>query len=283
MKKPVKRKPPVRKSGRKKSTAKKSNRNRYLWLYFLLAAVFIGGIYHYRNGLLYYLGYKTDKVLRHEKHIADVRNIQLIKNHPNNVIGIDVSQYQGGINWEEVDSIGGIRKIDFVYIRSTAGDNKVDRKFEYNWLHAKKNNILRGAYHYYRPNENSYAQAKSFINTVKLEKGDLPPVLDIEQIPSKQSLDSLKVGLKRWLTMVERHYKVRPIIYSGESFYTDFLRDEFKEYTFWIANYNFFVETMKDDWLFWQFTDKGTVPGIEGDVDVNLYNGTPKMLQYLAQ
>jgi GH25 family lysozyme M1 (1,4-beta-N-acetylmuramidase) len=60
----------------------------------------------------------------------------------------------------------------------------------------------------------------------------------------------------------------------------DFLKDDFKGYPFWIANYNFFVENIKDDWLFWQFTEKGTIPGIEGPVDLNIYNGTPKMLNY---
>jgi lysozyme len=105
-------------------------------------------------------------------------------------------------------------------------------------------------------------------------------VLDIENLPKTQSVDSLKVGLKRWLKKVEDHYKVKPIIYSGERYYKDFLKDDFKGYPFWIANYNFFVENIKDDWLFWQFTEKGTIPGIEGPVDLNIYNGTPKMLNY---
>ncbi|HEU0137474.1 MAG TPA: GH25 family lysozyme, partial [Flavobacterium sp.] len=148
---------------------------------------------------------------------------------------------------------------------------------------AKDNNFIRGAYHYYRPNENSSDQADNFIATVKLSKGDLPPVLDIEQLPKRQSVDSLKVGLKRWLTKVEKHYNMRPIIYSGERYYDDFLKDEFEGYTFWIANYNFFVENIKDDWQFWQFTEKATVPGISGPVDMNIYNGTPKMLRYLTK
>ena len=126
------------------------------------------------------------------------------------------------------------------------------------------------------------AQAKNFIATVKLQKGDLPPVLDIEQLPKNQSLDSLKVGLRRWLVKVEDHYKKKPIIYSGEKYYENFLKEEFSDYTFWIANYNFFVEDMKEDWLFWQFTEKATVGGIKGNVDVNIYNGTPKMLIYIT-
>ena len=126
------------------------------------------------------------------------------------------------------------------------------------------------------------SEAENFIKTVKLRKGDLPPVLDIEQLPEEQSIDSLKVGLKRWLKKVDAHYKVKPIIYTGQRYYEDFLKEEFKGYTFWIANYNFFVENIEDDWAFWQFTEKATLKGINERVDLNIYNGTPKMLEYLT-
>jgi lysozyme len=147
---------------------------------------------------------------------------------------------------------------------------------------AKKNNFIRGAYHYYRPNENSIEQADNFIKTVKLKIGDLPPVLDIEKLPENQSIDSLKVGLRRWLKKVDQHYKVKPIIYTGERYYNDFLKDEFSEYTFWVANYNFFVENIENDWQFWQFTEKARINGINENVDLNIYNGTPKMLEYIT-
>ena len=107
-------------------------------------------------------------------------------------------------------------------------------------------------------------------------------MLDIEKLPENQSLDSLKVGLRRWLEKVDAHYKIKPIIYSGNNYYEAFLKAEFSEYTFWIANYNFFVEDFCDDWLFWQFTEKATVKGIPCNVDINIYNGTLKMLQYMT-
>lgn len=106
-----------------------------------------------------------------------------------------------------------------------------------------------------------------------MSKGDLPPILDIEKLPETQSIDSLKVGLKRWLTKIEKHYKVKPIIYSGESYYNDFLKEEFSAYPFWIANYNFWRKEMDDSWLLWQFTEKAQVNGINGLVDVNVFNG----------
>lgn len=249
------------------------------------ALLFIGIIYHYRNGLAYYLGFKSEKVLDEDevdKHLSDVRNIRVLENHKGKVIGIDVSEFQGKIDWEEVEILDEKYPVQFVFIRATAGNNRVDRQFKKNWEGAKENKMMRGAYHYYRPNENSIEQADLFIKTVKLQKGDLPPVLDIEKLPKNQSLDSLKVGLKRWLTKVEKHYQVRPIIYSGERYYSDFLKEEFSEYLFWIANYNFYREKIEDDWLFWQFTEKASLPGIKHRVDVNIYNGDIEQLRFIT-
>lgn len=252
-------------------------------LFFSL--LFIGIIYHYRKGLAYYLGFKSEKVLDEDevdKHLSDVRNIRVLENHKGKVVGIDVSEFQGKVDWEEVEILDEKYPVQFVFIRATAGNDRVDRQFKRNWEGAKENKIMRGAYHYYRPNENSIEQADLFIKTVKLQKGDLPPVLDIEKLPKNQSLDSLKKGLKRWLVKVEKHYQVRPIIYSGERYYSDFLKEEFGDYLFWIANYNFYREKIEDDWLFWQFTEKASLPGIKHRVDVNIYNGDIEQLQFIT-
>lgn len=251
----------------------------------LLVALVFGIVYHYRDGLAYYLSFKTDKILKNKaeaKRIADIRNHQVLEKHTGRMVGIDVSEYQGKIDWTAVDNVEDEFPVTFVFIRATAGNDRPDNYFKKNWAGAKKNNIIRGAYHYYRPNENSLEQAALFIKTVKLKKGDLPPVLDIERLPKNQSLDSLKVGLKRWLNKVELYYGVKPIIYTGEKYYADFLHEEFKDYPFWIANYNFFVEEMKDNWLFWQFTEKASIDGINGTVDVNIFNGTDKEMRYLT-
>jgi lysozyme len=250
-----------------------------------LAVLFFGTIYHYRAGLAYYLGFKSDKVLEEDevdKHLSDVRNIQVLENHKGKVIGIDVSEFQGKVDWDDIEILEEKYPVQFVFIRATAGNDRVDAQFKKNWDGAKENKIMRGAYHYYRPNENSIEQANLFIKTVKLQKGDLPPVLDIERLPKNQSLDSLKKGLKRWLTKVEAHYQVRPIIYTGERYYSDFLKEEFSEYLFWIANYNFYREKIEDDWLFWQFTEKASLPGIKHRVDVNIYNGDLEQLQFIT-
>lgn len=251
--------------------------------FFIL--VFIGIGYHYRSGIAYYFSFKSDKILKEEaeaKRISDVRNFQVLEKSDGKSIGLDVSEYQGEIHWSYVDTLENKYPLDYVFIRATVGKDRKDLQFKRNWLGAKKNKMIRGAYHYYRPNENSIEQAELFIKTVTLQKGDLPPILDIEKLPKNQSLDSLKVGLKRWLKAVELHYKVKPIIYTGEKYYDDFLKEEFSDYLFWIANYNFYREKIDADWLFWQFTEKAAVPGIKGNVDVNIYNGDLEQLRYIT-
>lgn len=229
---------------------------------------------------MYYLGFKSHKTVKTDK-ATQARIYDIIKKNDDRVVGFDVSHFQGKINWSEIDSIEG-KPLKFVFIRATAGVSRTDSQFSQNWEQAKKHHIIRGAYHYYRPNENSIIQAKNFIKNVTLSKGDLPPVVDLEKMPATQSMDSLKVGLKRFVDAVEKHYKRKPIIYSGEKYYKDFLKDEFEGYTFWIANYNFWVDEISDDWLFWQFTEKAHINGIDEKVDINIYNGTPKMLEYLT-
>ena len=272
------RKTPIKKKATSKNTSFFSTKFFVISVAFLL---FFTLIFHYRNAILYYFSFKSDKVYKEDK-LAQARIFQVLKKHHDRVVGFDVSQFQGEINWSKIDSVEHLVPLQFVFIRATAGNNKVDSKFKENWINAKKHNFIRGAYHYYRPDENSVEQAANFIKTVKLQKGDFPPVLDIEQLPHNQSVDSLRVGLKRFLKIIDNHYKVKPILYSGEKYYTTFLKNEFSDYTFWVANYNFFVENIKDDWLFWQFSEKAFIEGINEKVDLNIYNGTPKMLQYLT-
>lgn len=278
MAKTTSRKPTTRKKSAKK---KQSFFSPKFIIFSILIVLFSFGIYHYRNAILYYFSFKSDKVLKEDK-VAQARIFQILDKYKDLTVGFDVSQYQGEIDWEEVDSVENKFPLKFVLIRATAGNDKKDIQFDKNWTEARKHHFIRGAYHYYRPNENSIEQAENFIKTVKLKKGDFPPVLDIEKLPKNQSIDSLKIGLRRWLKKVDEHYKVKPIIYTGERYYEDFLKEEFKGYTFWIANYNFFVENIEDDWTFWQFTEKANLNGINERVDLNIYNGTPKMLEYMT-
>jgi lysozyme len=282
--KTVRRKTTVVRKPKKKATVFSGKVLRYsIVTFFVLLIVAVS--YHYRDGLAYYFSFKSDKILREEteaKRISDVRNYQVLEKHEGKSIGLDVSEYQGKIRWTYVDTLEQKYPLHFVFIRATVGKDRKDRQFNKNWLGAKENKMIRGAYHYYRPNENSIEQAELFIKTVTLQKGDLPPVLDIEKLPKNQSIENLKLGLKRWLNAVESHYGVKPIIYTGERYYDDFLKEEFSDYLFWIANYNFYREEIAEDWLFWQFTEKASVPGIKGNVDVNIYNGDLQQLQFIT-
>ena len=269
------------KSYRKKYPSRQKSNSISKWVIRFFVFVFIFfvllEIYKFRDGFLYYLGFKTDKYANElaadERKLADIRIYEVLHKHDNKAIGFDVSEYQSKINWEQTYHIEEAFELSYVFIRATAGKDRIDSRFEENWKGAKARQLIRGAYHYYRPNENSKEQATNFINNVTLQKGDLPPVLDIEKLPKTQSVARLKVGLRNWLTAVEKHYGVKPIIYSGESYYKDFLKEEFSAYPLWIANYNFWRNDLESDWQFWQFTEKAKIEGIDAMVDLNIFNG----------
>lgn len=269
------RKAPVRKSSRSKKAKPFFKSVSFYGLVFF--AVFSLILYSQRNVLAYYLGFKTDKTI-----VFEPRNVSLDKvldTHIEKSFGIDISEYQDKIDWHNLKELEGGYPIEFVFIRATAGSDRKDCKFKKYWAKAKESKLICGAYHYYRPNENSVEQANNFIRTVRLKKGDFPPVLDIEQLPKEQSIERLKIGLQRWLEIVERHYGVKPIIYSSESYYNDFLKDDFEDYPFWIANYSAFYEEIDSDWSIWQITENAEVPAIKGLVDVNVFNGTSEELK----
>ncbi|MHC5361193.1 glycoside hydrolase family 25 protein [Myroides sp. LJL110] len=248
--------------------------NRLKWTLIIAGLLFFGGWFGitFKDGIKYLLD--NNNVPNQDKRLSDLRSVEVISRHMDMLLGIDVSHYQGVIDWSLVDSVSHLKQIDFVFVRATMGKDGVDKAFKMNWKGAGANHFIRGAYHYYRPDENSVEQAKNFIKNVRLQEGDLPPVLDIEDLPKHQSLDSLRTGLVKWMQIIEQHYKVKPILYSGESYYTDNLKKWFPDQVLWIANYNFFIEKIKPTWNFWQFTDKGKVQGIDSNVDLNIYNGT---------
>ena len=136
--------------------------------------------------------------------------------------GIDVSQYQGPINWDEV--LLTKHPLRFVIARATMGRNGQDLKFVQNWQNLKRVGLQRGAYHYYRPFENSTEQAANFIAHVNLTKGDFPPVLDIERM-SPLGPANLRKGVLNWLRLVEKHFRCKPIVYTGRYFYERYLKE----------------------------------------------------------
>jgi lysozyme len=184
--------------------------------------------------------------------------------------GIDVSHYQGIINWNEMRT--SRHPIEFVFIRSTMGVNGVDKRFAENWEKAKEHNYVRGAYHYYRPNENSTKQFENYKSQVKIKSGDFIPILDIEK-ESRSGRKNLKKGVLNWLKLAEKEYGAKPMIYTGLSFYQNILKGSVDGYPLWIAAYSGKRRLKKEKWTFHQFTEKVNVKGISTTVDGNDFKG----------
>ncbi|MGI4020654.1 MAG: glycoside hydrolase family 25 protein [Janthinobacterium lividum] len=197
--------------------------------------------------------------------------------------GIDVSYAQGKIDWYQVKSMQEDSvHIHFAFIKATEGLLTVDPYFKRNWREAAKTGIVCGAYHFFRPEKNGTWQARFFLQNVNLEKGDLPMVVDIEElngVPPAQ----MRKELKNFLNYLERKTKAKPIIYAGLSFYQDYLMRYFDDYPFWIAHY--YKDKLKvnaaTNWWFWQHSDKASVNGINHLVDFNAFKGDSLAFQKL--
>lgn len=192
--------------------------------------------------------------------------------------GIDVSHYQEEIDWKAVSeaSVGG-NPIVFAFIRATMGAKRKDKRFEENFDEAKQKGIIRGAYHYFDPTESAEQQAEHFLRTVRLAPGDFPPVLDYE-VTKKLTKEEIRNTALTWLRIVEKRTGVKPILYTYLKFKQDYFNTkEFDAYPFWIAHYAFLHQNQPSypgEWKFWQHTEKGRIEGIEGYVDMNVYNGS---------
>lgn len=199
------------------------------------------------------------------------------------VHGIDVSSYQGKIDWKKVkamkeDSV----HITFAFIKATEGISSVDPYFQRNWREAPKAGIVCGAYHYFIPRKSGLWQARFFLQTVKFEEGDLPPVVDVEDL-SGQSPEKMRKELNDFINHVEKKTKVKPIIYSGLVFYKDYLKGHFDGYPLWIAHYYQPELKMGSDtkWFFWQHSDKARITGINHVVDFNAFKGDSLSFQQM--
>jgi lysozyme len=188
--------------------------------------------------------------------------------------GIDVSRYQSQIAWDEVKAMKVKEiKLGFAFIKATEGIGNLDPNFRRNWSKAKDNGVIRGAYHFFIGSKDGRMQAENFIDKVELETGDLPPVLDVEQL-NGNTPSQLKAEIRKWLDIVENHYQVKPIIYTNVDFYNRFLGNDFDAYPLWLAHY-YQPERprISRNWLFWQHSDQGRVNGIASKVDFNVFNG----------
>ena len=191
------------------------------------------------------------------------------------VRGIDVSHYQADIDWQQLRQaqLQGA-PLSFIFVKATEGTDIIDENFNQNFYNARKNNIVRGAYHFFSTRTPARNQARFFCKIVQLEDEDLPPVLDVEHI-GDMTPEKLRSEVHAWMDIVERHYGVTPILYTSYKFKTSYLNTrDFDRYPYWIAHY--YVDSLiyKGAWSFWQHTDAGRIDGIRGYVDVNVFNGS---------
>lgn len=197
---------------------------------------------------------------------------------PNTVLGIDVSKWQGSVNWSAVKGAGK----QFAFARVSDGTTYKDQYFSANWKGMKSAGIIRGAYQYFRPNQDPIQQADYFVSAINsaggMQTGDLPGVLDLETTSGMSSSAILK-NVDAWIARVQQGTNRRPIIYTGSYFWdSNIYSTKYTSHALWTAHYTTkpcpLVPNPWKAWKFWQYTDKASVAGVSGNADANRFNGT---------
>jgi lysozyme len=233
-----------------------------------------------------YFRFKVLSFFEYPFHYKEYRAFGIRIPHGYQVHGIDVSRWQRRVDWGRVTKmqVGKIR-ISFVFMKATEGTWLKDPTFDTNWENAKEAGLIRGAYHYFLPNISPKDQATHFVKAVRLRSGDLPPVVDVEETRGMTKAQIQK-HTKEFLNILEKHYKVKPILYTNRDFYKRYFvgHEDFKGYRFWIAHYHVTSFDMPgdEDWHFWQHSDRGNVNGISERVDFNVFNGSMESLRKLC-
>ena len=192
------------------------------------------------------------------------------------VHGVDVSRWQGDIDWAKLRTQGA----NFAYIKATDGGDHLDPMFKVNWRGAHEAGLKRGAYHFFYWCRSAADQAEWFIRNVPKVDGALPPVIDVEwnhlsnckKRPSREVvLEKMRVFMDR----LERHYGQRPIIYTAPDFYRDNLQGAFPDHPFWLRAVAAHPQKVYPgrNWVFWQYSGSGLSHGVTGRIDLNVFNG----------
>ena len=195
------------------------------------------------------------------------------------VHGIDVSKYQGPIDWNAVAA----SDVQFAWIKATEGADHLDSRFATNWAGAKAAGVPRGAYHFVywcRPWRQEMAWFKQ---VVPVERDALPPVLDVEATPESRTCkrrltpEEAIPEMRAMLADMESHYGKKPIIYVTVDFYQAILADhELDDYPIWIRStkHHPSVKYGGRNWTFWQYQSDGRVSGINAKIDRNVFKGS---------
>jgi lysozyme len=194
------------------------------------------------------------------------------------VQGIDISKYQGDVDWNRVRRAG----IKFAYMKVSEGGDHVDERFYRNWEASARAGVARGVYHFMYWCRTASEQAVWFSQAVPHDRTQLPPVLDLEwnhasvTCPNKVPRAEALAEIHKMLEIMEYHTGKKPVIYTDITFHREVLEGEFPGYEFWLRSVA--AEPHKRysgrSWSFWQYTATGRVPGVKGNVDRNVFNGS---------
>jgi len=197
----------------------------------------------------------------------------------NYVNGIDVSHYQGSIDWAKVKASG----VDFAFAKAAQGTGTSDSQFANNWAGMKAAGVLRGAYDFYDVGSNPESQAKNFLGKFTIESGDLPPMVDVEtEKAGAESNANLIKDLHIYCGVIKAVCGVEPFIYTGPSFWNDHLDASFSDCPLWVAEYGVSQPKPVTGWKYWtiwQYSQSGSVPGISGAGDMDYFNGSLDQLK----
>ena len=189
--------------------------------------------------------------------------------------GVDLSHWNGEIDWPALKKTN----ITFIFMKATQGVTYVDHAFERNWITAKNYGFYRGAYHFYTPKDDPTTQAKHFLSVVKPEKGDILPVLDIE-IAHGEDPEQLRKDIAIWIDTVKAAIGRYPIIYTDRGFWDQSIDTSFNHCPLWIAEWDNkhapYLPKGWNKWVFWQYTNAGTlegIPGAKGKTDLDWFQG----------
>ncbi len=194
------------------------------------------------------------------------------------VHGTDVSKYQTSVDWNQAKAAG----ISFAFIKATEGGDRLDDYFKQHWRDAKAAGVPRGAYHFYYFCRPAAEQARWFIANVPKDPAALPPVLDMEWNPHSPTCrlrpphETVRREMSIFLSIVEKHYGKKPIIYTSIDFFDDNKLSTFHGYPYWLRSVagHPSMRYGSHPFTFWQYTGTGIVPGIRGNADINVFNGT---------
>ena len=188
------------------------------------------------------------------------------------VLGIDVSHHQGDIDWRTLAHEG----VQFAYIKATEGGDWVDSRFIENWNEAHDVKMYRGAYHYFTFCRTGAEQAENFIRAVPDtdRSGTLPPVADLEFVGNckdRPPLTDVQSEIRDYLERIEQHYGRRPVIYTTREFRERYLHEDFDDYEVWMRS--LFSRPELEQMRVWQYHSRARIDGIDGPVDLNVFNG----------